>query len=122
MKNLLKFLSVFLTAISFLSFKTKVFAQSAADCVQTELGCIPKDPAGFVGKFYGIGLSLIGGVGLLFIIYGGYIILTSQGQPEMLNKGKSYIFYAIAGILLAVFGFVFVQLVLIDLLHIPGFS
>ncbi len=88
----------------------------------TELGCIPNDLPGFVAKFYGIGLGLIGGVAVLFIIYGGYIILSSQGNPQNLNKGKSYIMYAIIGLLLAIFGFVFVQIIAVDVLKIPGFS
>ena len=90
--------------------------------VPTELGCIPNDPIGFVAKFYAIGLGLIGGVALLFIIYGGYIILSSQGNPTSLNKGKSYIMYAIIGLLLAIFGFVFVQIIVVNVLKIPGFS
>jgi glucose uptake protein GlcU len=88
----------------------------------TDLGCLPNDPIGFVSKFYGIGLSLIGGVALLFIMYGGYVILISQGNPEKVNNGKSYIYYAIAGLLLAVFGYVFIQAVVVDILHIPGFQ
>jgi len=100
---------------------------SAATCnsnteVSTDLGCIPNDPYAFVAKFYGIGLGIIGGVALLFIIYGGYIILTSQGQPAQLGRGKSYIYYAIAGLLLAIFGFVFIQVIAVDILHIPGFE
>lgn len=94
----------------------------AVNEVQTEAGCIPQDPLGFVGKFYSIGLGLVGGVALLFIIYGGYIILTSQGNPTQLSKGKSYIFYAIMGLLLAIFGYVFIQIVIVDILKIPGFS
>lgn len=89
---------------------------------QTDVGCISSHPLQFVGQFYGIGLGLLGGVSLLFIIIGGYIILTSQGQAERLQIGKSYIFYAIAGLLLAVFGFVFVQVIVVDVLKIPGFS
>jgi|SRR3989338_1073610 len=90
-------------------------------CTQTDLGCIPNDPVGFVTKFYSIGLGIIGGIALLSIIYGGYIILTSQGNPTQLSKGKSYIFYALAGIILAIFGFVFVEVLAGDILHIPGF-
>jgi len=90
--------------------------------VATDLGCIPSNPYDFVSRFYGIGLGLIGGVALLFIIYGGYIILSSQGDPSQLSKGKSYIYYALAGILLAVFGFVFVRVIAVDILHIPGFN
>ena len=88
----------------------------------TELGCIPNDPVGFVAKFYAIGLGLIGGVSLLYIIYGGYLILVSQGNPQKINDGKSYILYAIIGLLLAIFGYVFIQVIAIDILHIPGFK
>ncbi|MDP2649368.1 MAG: hypothetical protein Q8P10_00835 [bacterium] len=92
------------------------------ECVQTQVGCIPTDPVNFVAKFYSVGLGLIGGVALLFIIYGGYIILTSQGSPEQLRKGKIDIYYAIAGLLLAIFGFVFIQVIAKEVLHIPGFG
>ncbi len=90
--------------------------------IVTDFGCIPNDPIGFVSKFYGIGLGLIGLVGLSFLIIGGYHILMSQGNPEQLNVGKSYITYAIIGILLAIFGFVFIQVIAGDILKIPGFS
>ncbi|PIP74724.1 MAG: hypothetical protein COW87_02430, partial [Candidatus Levybacteria bacterium CG22_combo_CG10-13_8_21_14_all_35_11] len=79
-------------------------------------------PVGFVAKFYAIGLGLIGGVSLLYIIYGGYLILVSQGNPQKINDGKSYILYAIIGLLLAIFGYVFIQVIAIDILHIPGFK
>lgn len=90
--------------------------------ISTDLGCIPTNPVGFVEKFYGIGLSLIGGVSLLFIIYGAYILLTSQGDPIKLANGKSYITYAIIGLLLAIFGYVFIKVIAVDILHIPGFN
>lgn len=88
----------------------------------TEVGCLPTDPIAFIARFYGIGLSLIGGVSMLFIIIGGYVILTSRGNPQQLNVGKSYIFYAILGLLLAIFGYVFIQVIAVDIFHIPGFS
>ncbi len=88
----------------------------------TEVGCLPTDPIAFVSSFYGIGLGLIGGVALIFIIIGAYVILTSRGNPTQVNVGKSYIFYAILGLLLAIFGYIFIEVVLVDILHIPGFS
>ena len=102
-------------------------ASIAATCdpvkeILTDFGCIPNDPVGFVAKFYGIGLGLIGLVGLLFLIIGGYHILISRGDPARLHIGKSYITYAIIGILLAIFGFVFIQVVASDILKIPGFG
>ena len=91
-------------------------------CTPTDLGCIPNDFIGFVSSFYGIGLGFIGGVAVLFIMYGGYVILTSQGNPQALNKGKSYIMYAIIGLLLAILGFVFIQVIGANVLGIPGFK
>lgn len=100
-----------------------VFAQTCpSNETTTEIGCIPNDPIGFVEKFYTIGLGLIGGVAVLFIIYSGYILLTSQGNPTEVGKAKSYLYYAIAGLLLAVFGYVFFEFVVIDILHLPGFN
>lgn len=95
--------------------------QCAKNEVRTDFGCIPNDPIGFVEKFYGIGLSIIGMVSILYLILGGYYILTSQGAPEKLQKGREYILYSILGLLLAVFGFLFVQIIT-GVLQIPGFS
>lgn len=90
--------------------------------ISTDFGCFPNDPLGFSQRFYGIGLGFIAGLALLVLILGGYRILTSQGDPTKINEGKSYIFYAIAGLLLAIFGFVFIEVVLVDILHVPGFK
>ncbi len=88
----------------------------------TDLGCIPNDPIGFVAKFYTIGLSMVGAVAVIFIIYGGYVLLMSSGKPQEIEKGKSYIFYSIAGLLLVVFGLVFVRVIAVDVFALPGFN
>ncbi len=96
--------------------------ECAPNEILTDFGCIPNDPVGFVEKFYGIGLGFIGMVALIFIIIGGYFIMTSQGDPTKLQTGKSYITYSIVGVLLAVFGFVFIEIITGDILRIPGFN
>lgn len=88
----------------------------------TDFGCIPNDPGGFTSKFYGIGLGLVSAAAFLFILYGGYLILTSQGNPTQFNRGRGYVFYSIMGLLFAILAAVFLQTVAIDFLHIPGFS
>ncbi len=89
---------------------------------QTELGSIPCSSGGMTEFLYNTGLSLIGLFALVFIIYGGYLILTSGGNPEQVAKGRSYINYAIIGILLAVGGFAFYQVVVLNVLKIPLFT
>ena len=88
----------------------------------TDLGAIPCDPAGFATSLYGIGLSFIGVVALLFIVYGGFLILTSQGESYQIRKGKSYITYSIIGVVLAISGYALYQILAIDVIKIPGFS
>jgi hypothetical protein len=90
--------------------------------VRTDFGCWPNDPISFVQKFYGVGLGLVAALALIAIIIGGYTIMTSQGDQQRLRSGKAWIFYAIGGLLLAIFGYVLIQTVAGDILRIPGFS
>ena len=90
--------------------------------INTAFGCFPNDPIGFVQRFFGIGLALVGGVSLIAIIVGGYTLMTSQGDPARVRSGKAWIFYAIGGLLRAVFGYVFIQTIARDILKIPGFG
>ncbi|MBA3723543.1 MAG: hypothetical protein H0W89_01465 [Candidatus Levybacteria bacterium] len=94
----------------------------AIDRIQTDFGCLPNDPIGFVQEFYPIGLGFVGGIALITLILGGYTILTSRGDPQRVNIGKSYIFYSIAGLLLAIFGYVFIEVIISDILRVPGFN
>lgn len=123
MKIKLSIVSIF--ASSFLTTAHRIFAADTCSDGQTlvdGIGCVPIDTGGFVSQFYGIGLGLIGGVSVLFIILGGYFILASQGDPVKLATGRSYITYAVIGLLLAIFGFVFTTIVAVDILRIPGFN
>ncbi len=79
-------------------------------------------PTKFVSDVYGIGLTFIGLVALIFIIYGGYLILSSSGEPDKIKVGKNYIVYSIIGLLLALAGFVFYQTIAQTVLGIPGFK
>lgn len=99
--------------------------QAAQACqaneILTDFGCLPNNPVSFMSRMYGIGLGLLALIVIVYIIWGGYYIMTSRGNPEQLQKGRSYIFNAILGLLLGIFGFVFIQVVTSDILKIPGF-
>ncbi len=97
-------------------------ANLAATCIQTDFSCLAKDPIQFTGALYSIGLGLVGGVGILFMIIGAYMVLSSQGDPTKVAKGREYITYSIIGILLALFGYAFYQIIAVDILKLPGFS
>ncbi len=120
-------LSIFFLFV-FIFSPVQVFAAgSGADCdyskeINTDFGCLPNDPIGFVQEFYGIGLSFIAALSLLALIIGGYNVMTSKGDPQKANIGKSWIFYAIGGLVLAIFGYIFIRLIIVDILKVPGFS
>ncbi len=97
-------------------------ANCQADQTSTDLGCVSHNPLQFASDIYGIGLSLIGGVALLSIIYGAFLVLTSSGDPVKLQNGKSYIVYALIGLALAVLGFAFYRIIGANVIKIPGFS
>lgn len=88
----------------------------------TDFGCIPNDPVGFVSIVYGIGLSLMGLLALLYLIYGGYLIMFSQGNKDSLIGGRRVIIYAVEALILSISGFLVYRLVLGDVLKLPGFS
>jgi len=90
--------------------------------IYTDFGCFPNDPIGFVQKFYGIGLGFVAALALMTLILGGYVIMTSRGDPGRVNIGKSYLYYSIAGLVLAIFGYVFIQVIVVDILRVPGFK
>lgn len=88
--------------------------------ISTDIGCVPNDPLLFVQKFYGVGLGILGGIAILVIMFGGYTLITSKGNPTQVQKGKEYIMYAIISLVLAIFGFVFLETVAVGVFHIPG--
>jgi hypothetical protein len=90
--------------------------------VWTALGCIPTNPSLFIGKILGIGIGIGGGIAFLLILFGGFQMLTSAGNPEKLNAGKELVTSAIAGLLIIIFSIFILRLIGVTILHIPGFE
>jgi len=88
----------------------------------TALGCIPTDPAAFVAWVLARAISIGGGIAFLLMIGGGFTIMTSSGNPEQLNKGKSIITSAATGLLFIIFSVLLLKIIGIDILKLPGFA
>ncbi len=97
-------------------------ALCAPNEVSTDFGCFKNDPVGFVQQFYAIALPFVAGIALIGLIIGGYTLMVSQGDPQRVRAGKLWIFYAIGGLMLAIFGYVLIQALAGDILNLPGFS
>lgn len=54
-------------------------------------------------------LGIIGAVVLLMYVIGGMYLLTSQGVPGRVSKGKDYIKYSTIGLLIVMFAYLFIM-------------
>lgn len=86
----------------------------------TAFGNISTDAGGFIKAGFGLILGASGAVALLLIIRAGYKIMTSQGKPETVQEGKDQLVAAIVGLVFLIFAFVFLEVIGVDLLRIPG--
>jgi hypothetical protein len=89
----------------------------------TSLGPISvKDPSAFVAKLFQILLGISGAVALILIIVAGYQLMISQGNPEKVKAARERLTSAIIGLLFIIFSVAILQVIGVDILHIPGFT
>ncbi len=90
--------------------------------ISTAIGCIPvlgdttgKGLANFLLK-WGIGVG--SGIAFLLILYAGFMIMTSAGNPERLKAGQELLTSAISGVLLLIFSIFILNFIGIKILGI----
>lgn len=98
------------------------FQNGKCQQVPTAFGNISTNPEQFIQKIFAILLSMSGGIALLLIMKSGYLIMTAQGKPEALQQGRDQLVAAIVGLIFLIFSFVLLQVIGVDILHIPGFK
>lgn len=84
--------------------------------IQTAIGCIPTNKEGFAQFFLGYLLGIGGLVAFFLILYAGFQILTSKGNPEKLEGAKQLLTAALAGAFFIIFSAVILQLLEVDVL------
>ena len=52
----------------------------------------------FIGSFYPWFITISSGLAVIMLIYSGYLMMTSAGNIEQVNKGKEYIIGALTGL------------------------
>ena len=65
-----------------------------------------------ISNIVGIMMGLVGAVGVGFFIFGAYLYLTASGAPHQMERGKSAMMTALAGIVLAMVAYGIVELVM----------
>jgi len=91
------------------------------DGVWTAVGCLSFMPAGFSQDFLILGIALAGGIALLLMMYGSFLLSTSQGNPEQAQHAKEVIMGAVIGLFMIVFSMVLLRTIGIEVFRLPGF-
>ena len=90
--------------------------------ISTGIGPISTDPFQFVKSALSILLSVSGGITVIFIIVSGYQLMISRGNPEAIKEAQEKLTAAIVGFLFIIFSLVILEVIGVNILHIPGFS
>ncbi len=94
------------------------------DAIDTAIGCI--HALGTTEAFFADILKWATGIGagiaFLVIIYAGFIVMTSSGNPERLKAGQELLTSAIAGLLLLIFSVFILKFIGIDILGLCKFG
>lgn len=93
-------------------------------CINTDISSLTTTGStpGFIQIILQIILTLTGGIALLYLIYGAYLILTSQANAERLDHGKRVVYSAIVGLVFSLSVVLIINLIASGILKIPGFA
>lgn len=68
------------------------------DVVGEQTGLGTEDPRIIVAKLINTGLTVLGVIVVLIVIYGGFVWMTAQGNPEQVDKAKKILINATIGL------------------------
>lgn len=88
----------------------------------TALGNIPNDPLQFVGWVLGNSIKIGGGIAFLLMVFAGFQITTSTGNPEKLKEGSEMLSAAIQGLLFLIFSAFLLRLIGFQIFNLPDFG
>jgi len=102
-------------------------AGGAADSgINTALGCISTTADPGQGSFFDailkVAIGLGGGLALVLMLYGVFIVTTSAGIPDKLKEGGDIITSAVTGLIFIILSVFLLNFIGINILGLPGLS
>lgn len=90
--------------------------------ISTALGCIRFDQStttsDLIGFILNWAIGVAGGIAFLLIIYGGFQVMTSSGDPQRLKAGQELLTAAISGLVMLIFSVFILRVIGVDILGI----
>ncbi len=91
--------------------------------INTAIGCIPiNDTNAFIGFILRWAIGIGGGIAFLLIVYAGFMIMSSSGNPERLKAGQELMTSAIAGLIMLIFSIFILRVIGVDILGLGKFG
>ncbi|HET7098617.1 MAG TPA: hypothetical protein VFI61_00045 [Patescibacteria group bacterium] len=136
MKKLLTSLFLFITIFSFSTrlVGAQVKATGGAgvssagvlcgDGINTAVGCIHVlgGQSQFLGEILKWSVGVGSGIAFLLILYSGFMIMSSAGDPTRLKAGQELLTSAISGLILLVFSVFVLKFIGLDILGLGAFG
>ena len=90
--------------------------------IDTAIGCIPlggeEGETAFIGFILSWAIGVGGGVAFLLMLFAGFQIMTSAGNPDRLRAGQELLTSAVSGLILLIFSVFILRTIGIDILGI----
>lgn len=90
--------------------------------IQTAIGCVHTNPGLLVQDILKLTSGIGGGIAFLLMLLGAFRMITSQGNPQELKEGQEIFTSAIIGLLFVIFSVLFMQIIGLNILGLPGFK
>jgi len=111
-KSSKKLLFVSLAAAGLLPAVAKALNLIPSDCLSPKAsGCGLEDLVQLFVNAYSIAIVYLGSIALLFIVIGGFIMLTSHGRQDRVDLGKQIISHTIIGVVIVMTAFLVVNII-----------
>lgn len=94
--------------------------------INTAIGCIPvlnnDSGTAFMAFVLRWAVGVGGGIAFLLILYAGFMLMTSTGNPERIKAGQELLTSAISGLILLIFSVFILKFIGIDILNLALFG
>lgn len=90
--------------------------------IWTGIGCMPTNFSGIVGSLFTLFSGLMGGFVFLCLVSNGLKIMASRGNSEALKKGQEAITACLVGFVVLVLSVLFLKIVGVNILNLPGWN
>jgi len=127
MKKWFVVLSLF---VAFFTYSTKISLAQDVTCgpggtgINTAIGCVSVlgTQEQFFGDILRWSVGIGGGIAFLLILYAGFMVMSSAGDPTRLKAGQELLTSAISGLILLIFSIFILKFIGIDILGLGAFG